>query len=75
MPPRDRTHPLLAGAEERFYRYHREALDFLGTARGKGDRGRWDEATTDLTALAQTVAALTGVTRELHLLTMLTEER
>jgi hypothetical protein len=75
MPPRDRTGSLRAGAEERFYRYHGEARDLLTNARGLGDRGQWQDAATDLTALAQTVAAMAGVAQELRLLTMLAEER
>lgn len=75
MPPRDRTADRRTAASDRFYAYQREVRDLLDKARELADRGLWDEAAMQCNASLMSLGAMSGVCRELHLLTMLAEER
>lgn len=75
MPPRDRTAERRGAVTERYYRYQAEARELLDESRGLADRGMWDEAAAKVNSAMLTMAYMTGVCREMHLLTTLAEER
>lgn len=75
MPVRDRMSPQKIAATDRYYAYQREMRDLLDKARELADRGLWDEAAVQCNAALMTLGAMSGVCREMHLYTMLSEER
>ena len=75
MPVRDRTSDRRIAASDRYYAYQREMRDLLDKARGFADRGLWDEAANQCNAALMTLGAMSGVCREMHLYSILAEER
>lgn len=61
-------------AEERYFGYEREVRAALDRAYELSRKGDYGGAANELTAGAASLTALVGVSRELHLIYMLTEE-